>query len=82
MTQDEDHGLPQPVCYSSAKFKRHQLNYSTVENETLAMLLALQHFEVGVGSSAIPVTVYTDHNPLVFLSTMFNHKQRLMRSTK
>lgn len=55
------------------------MNYSTIEKETLAMLLALQHFEVYVGSSSLPVTVYTDHNPLVFLSTMYNHNQRLMR---
>lgn len=39
-----------PVCYFSAKFKRHQLNCSTIEKETLAMLLALQYFEVYVGS--------------------------------
>ena len=68
-----------PVCYFSVKFKRHQLNYSTIEKETLAMLLALQHFEVYVGSSSAPVTVYTDHNPLVFLAQMYNHNQRLMR---
>lgn len=43
------------------------------------MLLALQHFEVYVGSSASPVTVFTDHNPLVFLTQMYNHNQQLMR---
>jgi hypothetical protein len=67
------------VCYFSTKFKKHQLNYSTIEKETLAMLLALQHFEVYVGSSFLPVTVYTDHNPLVFLARMYNSNQRLMR---
>lgn len=68
-----------PVCYFSIKFKRHQLNYSTIEKETLAVLIALQHFEVYVGSSPSPVIVYSDHNPLVFLSQMYNHNQRLMR---
>lgn len=43
------------------------------------MLLALQHFEVYVGSGSFPVTVYTDHNPLVFLNQMYNSNQRLMR---
>ena len=38
--------------------------------ETLALLLALQFFEVYVGSSALPVVVFTDHNPLVFLKPM------------
>ena len=69
----------QPVCYFSVKFKNHQLNYSTIEKETLAMLLALQHFEVYVRSSASPVVVYTDHNPLVFLARMYNSNQRLRR---
>ena len=43
------------------------------------MILALQFFEVYVGSSPLPVLVYTDHNPLVFLKQMQNSNQRLMR---
>lgn len=79
LLQDDDTGVPHPVSYFSTKFKKHQLNYSTIEKETLAMLLALQHFYVYVSSTHSPVCVYTDHNPLVFLSKMYNHNQRLMR---
>ncbi len=79
LLQAGEDGVTHPVSYFSTKFKRHQLNYSTIEKETLAMLLALQHFEVYVCSSPSPVTVYTDHNPLVFLNQMYNHNQRLMR---
>ncbi|CAI5660942.1 unnamed protein product [Oreochromis niloticus] len=79
LLQDDEEGVWHPVCYFSAKFKHHQLNYSTIEKEALALLLALQHFTVYVGSSASPVTVFTDHNPLVFLNRMYNHNQRLMR---
>ncbi len=79
LLQAGEDGVNHPVTYFSTKFKRHQLNYSTIEKETLAMLLALQHFEVYVCSSPPPVTVYTDHNPLVFLNQMYNHNQRLMR---
>lgn len=79
LLQDDDDGVPHPTCYFSAKFKKHQVHYSTIEKETLAMLLALQHFEVYVSSTSVPVLVYTDHNPLVFLARMFNHNQRLMR---
>lgn len=79
LLQDESDNVSHPVCYFSAKFKRHQLNYSTREKKTLAMLLALQHFEVYVGSSSLPVLVFTDHNPLVFLKQMYNSNQRLMR---
>lgn len=79
LLQEDDTGVPHPVSYFSAKFNKHQLNYSTIEKETLAMLLALQHFYVYVCSTHSPVFVYTDHNPLVFLSKMYNHNQRLMR---
>lgn len=79
LLQEGADGIGHPVSYFSAKFNRHQLNYSTIEKETLAMLLALQHFDVYVGSSSCPVVVYTDHNPLVFLSKMYNHNQRLLR---
>lgn len=79
LLQEDVEGIDHPVCYFSKKYNRHQLNYSTIEKETLALLLALQHFEVYVGSSSLPVVVYTDHNPLVFLARMYNHNQRLMR---
>lgn len=79
LLQDGEDGTDHPVAYFSSKFNRHQINYSTIEKEALALLLALQHFEVYVGSTPLPVVVFTDHNPLVFLSRMFNHNQRLMR---
>lgn len=79
LLQDGEGDVCHPVSYFSVKFKKHQLNYSTKENETLALLLALQHFEVYVGYNSSPVVVFTDHNPLVFLSQMYNHNQRLMR---
>jgi hypothetical protein len=72
-------GLEHPVCFFSRKFNCHQRAYSTIEKEALALVLALQHFEVYVGGAAHPVTVYTDHNPLTFLDRMRNHNQRLMR---
>lgn len=67
------------MCYFSKKFKRHQLHYSTIKKEALALLLALQHFEVNLGSNSTPITVFSDHNPLVFLRQMQNSNQRLMR---
>lgn len=79
LLQEDGNGVDHPVCYFSRKFNRHQTKYSTIEKEALALLLALQHFEVYVGSSSLPVVTYTDHNPLVFLSRMYNHNQRLMR---
>ena len=79
LLQEDEGGVDHPVSYFSKKFDVHQVNYSTIEKETLALLLALQHFEVYLGSSSLPMVVYTDHNPLVFLTRMYNQNQRLMR---
>uniref|UniRef100_A0A3B1J3T9 Gypsy retrotransposon integrase-like protein 1 n=1 Tax=Astyanax mexicanus TaxID=7994 RepID=A0A3B1J3T9_ASTMX len=79
LLQEDSDGILHPTCYYSHKFNRHQCNYSTIEKEALALILAVQHFEVYVGGSSFPVVVFTDHNPLVFLSRMFNQNQRLMR---
>ncbi len=79
LVQEDADGVDHPVSYFSRKFNKHQVHYSTIEQETLALLWALQHFEVYLGSSSLPVTVFTDHNPLTFLSRMYNHNQRLMR---
>ncbi|XP_069950719.1 uncharacterized protein [Cherax quadricarinatus] len=71
----------QPVAYFSAKFQPHQRAYSTIEKEALALVLALEHFDVYVGQTSQVVTVYSDHNPLVYLQAMKNHNTRLMRWT-
>lgn len=79
LLQEDSAGVEHPVSYFSKKFAKCQQRYSTIEKEALALLLALQHFEVYLGSNCNPVVVYTDHNPLVFLWRMCNSNQRLMR---
>lgn len=79
LLQEDDEGVEHPVCYFSKKFNKSQRNYSTIEKECLALLLALQHFEVYVSSSSLPVVVYSDHNPLVFLHKLKSKNQRLLR---
>lgn len=78
LLQEDSHGLDHPVCYYSKKFVKHQLAYSAIEEEALALLLVLQHFEVYLGDCAQSMVVYTNHNPLVFLTRMCNTNQRLM----
>ena len=47
LLQEREDGVDHPVsCYFSYKFNCHQKYYSTCEKETLALLLALQHFRV------------------------------------
>lgn len=70
-------GVELPICFFSRKLDKHQQNYSTIEKEAFALLLAVRTFSVYFNST--PVTVYTDHNPLVFLHKMANHNQKLLR---
>ena len=79
LLQEDPDGIDHPVCYFSRKFNKSQRNYSTIEKECLALILALQHFEVYVTSSSLPITVYSDHNPLVFLHKLRSKNQRLLR---
>lgn len=78
LTQRDQLGICRPVSYFSKKFNKHQLNYSVIEKETLALILALQHFNVYVNGNA-NIVVHTDHNPLTFLSTLNCPNQRLIR---
>ena len=79
LLQEGDEGIDHPVCYFSKKFNKHQVNYSTVEKETLALLLSLQNFDVYLGTTPFPIKVMTDHNPLTFVHKMKNHNKRLLR---
>uniref|UniRef100_A0A8C1I8K6 Gypsy retrotransposon integrase-like protein 1 n=1 Tax=Cyprinus carpio TaxID=7962 RepID=A0A8C1I8K6_CYPCA len=79
LLQADEEGIQRPVSYFSKKFNSYQLNYSVVEKETLALIWALQHFEVYVGSVSDPLVVYTDHNPLVYLHSLRCPNQRLTR---
>jgi len=70
-------GLEHPICFYSKKLDTHQRRYSTIEKEALSLILAVRYFSVYFGTGV--VTVYTDHNPLVFLQRMANHNQKLLR---
>jgi len=65
LMQVDEKGIEHPVSYFSRKFNPHQVNYSTIEKEALALLLALQHFD--------------EYSPLVFVNKMKNSNQQLLR---
>ena len=67
LLQEDDSGVERPVSYFSRKLNRHQKNYSTIEKETFALPASLQQFEVYVTNGTGPLSVNTDHNPLVFV---------------
>jgi len=66
-----------PVAYYSRKLNAHERNYSTVEKEALALILATRTFAVDLHGN--PVVVFSDHSPLQFLHKMANHNQKLLR---
>lgn len=79
LLQEDARGVDHPIGYFSHKLNVSQKNYSTSEKETLALVMALQHFDFYLTPAQFPVQVYTDHNPLVFLNRMKNKNQRLLR---
>ena len=79
LLQEDEKGIDHPIGYFSHKLSASQRNYSTSEKETLALIMALQHFDFYLTPAQFPVQVYTDHNPLVFLNRMKNKNQRLLR---
>jgi len=79
LAQNDGHEMLRPVSYFSKKLLKYQKNYSTVEKECLAIVTALQHFDVYLNTTVHPIIVWSDHNPLVFLPKMKNHNQRLLR---
>ena len=77
LLQNDETGIERPVGYFSKKLNTHQKRYSTIEKESLSLVLAVQHFDVYVTQG--DVTIYTDHNPLVFLEKFKTKNQRLFR---
>ena len=78
LLQEDEHGVDCPVSFFSRKFVSYQANYSVIEKEALALIWALQHFDVYV-AGACSLIVFSDHNPLTFLHSLQNPNQRLMR---
>ena len=60
LMQVGEDGINQPISYFPKKFDMHQRNYSTVENECLALVLAFGHFDVYLGTNVHPVLVCED----------------------
>ena len=82
LMQEGEDGIDHPISYFSKKFDKHQRNYSilrAIEKECLALILALEHFDVYLGTTVHPVLVFTDHNPFTFIHRMKNKNQRLVR---
>lgn len=67
-----------PVAFTSSKFSSAERNYTTTEQEMLAVVRALQEWRCYLESNN-EFTVVTDHNALVHLPTQPNLSRRQAR---
>ena len=79
LEQRDSDGVKHPVAYFSKKLTKCQSKYSTIEEEALALIISLQHFEVYLSMGNRLIEVWTDHNPLLFIHRFKNKNQRLTR---
>ena len=79
LQEDSTSGVLHPVSYHSAKLKKHQKGYSTIEKECLAIVSAVKKFECYLPQNSATIHVYTDHNPLSFIHKMKNNNNRILR---
>jgi RNase H-like domain found in reverse transcriptase len=72
-------GVKHPVLYASRKLLDRETRYSTIERELLAIVWAVQKFQLYLYGK--PFWLETDHQPLVYLNTSQPSNHRLLRWT-
>jgi hypothetical protein len=76
LTQLDDHDIYRPISFMSHKLNHAQSNYSTIEKETFALVLAVRTYRIYLSGRVI---VYTDHEPLVQLRKLTPLNNRLLK---
>ncbi|KAG6455309.1 hypothetical protein O3G_MSEX009130, partial [Manduca sexta] len=71
-------GVEHPVAYMSRSLSGPERNYSVTERETLAVLIALEHWRCYLDNGK-PFTVYTDHAAIKWFLSLTNPTGRLAR---
>ena len=66
-----------PVAFASQKLTPTQKSWSTIEKEAFAAIWALNKFRNWIFNK--PVTVYSDHNPLIYITESATKSAKLMR---
>ena len=77
LTQMDAQGHDRPVAFASLKLTSAQKAWATVEKEAFAAIWALQKFRRWL--FWCPVTVLSDHNPLMYLTQASPRSAKLMR---
>lgn len=71
-------GKEHPIAYMSKSLSAAERNYSITERETLAVVIALEHWRCYLENGK-PFTVYTDHSALKWFLSLSNPTGRLAR---
>ena len=77
LTQVDENGVDRPIAFHSQKLNKTQRNWSVVEKEAFSALSALRRYRHWVFGAKI--VVYSDHNPLTFLTESAPKSAKLMR---
>ena len=77
LTQPSDDDKERPIAFFSWKLNETQRNWATVEKEAYAALRALQRVKQWV--FGCKVTVFSDHNPLTYLTESAPKSSKLLR---
>ena len=78
LSQPDEEGKENPIAFYSIKLNKQQRNWSVVEKEAFATLLALKKFR-GWMWGATKVVLCSDHNPLLYLTQAAPRSAKLMR---
>lgn len=76
LMQEED-GIKHPLCYASRKLQPREVNYSTIEKECLALVWAMEKFQMYL--YGVEFLLETDHHPLVYINKAKIKNSRVMR---
>ena len=77
LAQYDDEGAEHPVAYASQKLTVSQCAWSVIEREAFAIVWALQRFHNVIFGAHL--TVFTDHNPLKYLTESAPKSAKLTR---
>jgi hypothetical protein len=74
---EEDGVTEKPIAFGSSKLAPNQQNWSAIEAEAYAAIWALKKYSNFV--FGLPVTVYSDHNPLTYITEGATKSAKLTR---
>ena len=72
----EHQGILHPIAYASKKLAPRERNYSTIERECLAIVWAIQKFEMYLFNKSF--MIQTDHQPLAYVNRAKTLNKRIM----